>query len=152
MQFVFPKVIDGCANALTECTFECSTFILRGTFSVFRSLVPCIPAMLSVKSVPWACSFSCTLWSMNETVDPLPRKVYVFSLLPPLCIESGAIWRKLVTLLLWLIVAALTLTAWLPSFIWFSEFSNRLCFLMHPLMPHALNLQSLIAYPLPRHP
>ena len=61
----------------------------------------------------------------------------MFSLLSPLCIETGTIWRKLVTSLVWLIVAALTLTAWLPPSIWFSQCSNRLCFLMRPLIPHA---------------
>ena len=34
----------------------------------------------------------------------------------------------------------------------FFKCSNRLCFLMQPLMPHALTLQSLIACFLPRHP
>ena len=79
---------------------------------------------------------------MKETVDPLSRKAYVFNLLPPLCIETGTIWKKLVTSLLWLIVAALTLTAWLPSSFWFSERINWLCFLIHPLTPNALTLQS----------
>ena len=65
--------------------------------------------------------------------------------------STATIWRKFVTSFFWLTVAALTLTAWLPSSIYFFECSNQLCFLMHPLIPHALTLQSLIACPLLWH-
>ena len=68
----------------------------------------------------------------------------MFHLFPTLCIETGTIRRKLVASFVWLIVAAITLTAYLLKFIWFSEFSNRLCFLMLPFIPRALTLQSSI--------
>ena len=32
---------------------------------------------------------------MNETFNPLSRKAFVFSLLPPLCFETRTIWRNL---------------------------------------------------------
>ena len=144
--------IDGCTNASIECTFECGPFIFMDTISFLKSFVPCILATLSVTSVPLARNFSLTLWSMNDTVDPLLRKAYVFNLLLSLWFETGTVWRKRVTSLLWLIVAALTLNGWLPSSVWFSELSNWLCFLVHPFIPQALTLQSLIAFPFPRHP
>ena len=125
-------------------------FLLLNLFFRLYILFPCMPALFSVILVPWACNFSWTLLSMSDTVEPLSRKAYVFSRLRPLLIERVTIWRKLETSLMWFIVAARTLSAWLPSSIWFSECINRLCFLVHPFIPHAMTLQSLIGFRFPR--
>ena len=123
---------------------------LLNTFSVFNSFVPCMPAIFTVTL---ARNFPLSLWSMNDTVDPISSKAYVFSLVLPLWIDIETIRWKLVTLLFWRIVFALTLTEWMPSsFNCFSECSNWLCWLVPPIITQTLTLQSLIAFSFRRHP
>ena len=122
-----PNEIERFTNASIECTSEYGPFNLIETFLCsdpsyrFPSYVKC--------NIGTFCSKLLFNTSINDaTTDLLSMKALVFNLLIQLLIETGTIWRTLLTSLLWLIVAALGLTDVLPSNIWFSDCSNRLLF------------------------
>ena len=124
----------------------------RGSFSVFGSSFLCMPATLNVTSVTWIRNFSLTLWSRNATFDQLSRKTYVSSHLLQLRFETGPIWKK--TLQLRSFDLFLQRLRWLSGCrrsLGFLSVAIGYAFSLHPVIPHALHLRSLIRHPWHKH-
>ena len=149
-KFVLPNETDGCLNASKECASECWLFFSRNVFRPFMFSDPS-SHVLQLCLTEYRCLGLQLLMStvINEWHRWLTIKVFlascVLSLLQQRCEMIGTLWRKLVTSTLWFSVAALTLTAWLPSSIWLSVLgvATACAFVMESST--AISLQCLIA-------
>ena len=125
---LYLKEADRCKTALIEFIFEFSPF--------FRSFISCMQAILCVTSEPWARNFCYKLWSMNETVDLLLQKPHLRPIANVLYRENDYLKKSRNFGIL--VDCSCVYVDCIIGFVnLFSECSNRLCFLVHPLTPNA---------------